>query len=250
VPSCRATTGPARRRGRSGPALPALPVLTVLAVLLGVTAGCGQASSDKTATPSRAATPNPSPSVWTTAGSPVAARAATGALLRAGDLPAGYTAAPLTVPAVRAMRPPACQALWGPGIGLLEGSTGRASTAFVGVDITAIAHSVGVYDTPAEGAAVVERARELGRACARTVADGVTFGVTSADNPGAGGAAGVTLVLRQARGVGATKVTVRGRMVSVLAIAGRPPGPEPTLLQQADVAVSRRLSTAGTAAGA
>jgi hypothetical protein len=243
VPACGVAAWPARRRRRSGPGL------TALVLLLGVSA-CDQASPDSTATPSRAATPNPSPSVWTTDGSPVAARAAAEALLRAGDLPAGYTPAPLTVPAVRAMRPAACQALWGPGIGLLAGSTGRASTAFVGVDITAVAHSVGVYDTPSAGAAVVERARALGRACARTVANGVTFGVTAADSPGAGGAPGVTLVLRQARGVGTTKVTVWGRMVSVLAIAGRPPGPGPTLLQQADAAVSRRLSTAGTAAGA
>jgi hypothetical protein len=246
VLSYRATAGPARRRAGSASAL---PVLTVLVLLLGA-AACSNGASPDEATPTRVATPNPTPSVWTTSGSPTAARAASAVLLRVGDLPTGYSAAPLTVPAVRAMRPPACRALWGPGIGLLDGSTGRASTAFVGVDLTAVAHSVGVYATPSAGAAAVERARQLGRACARTVADGVTFGVTSADSPGEGGAPGVTLVLTQARGVGETTVTVRGRMVSVLAIAGRPPGPGPTLVQQATVAATRRLTTAVATAGA
>jgi hypothetical protein len=247
VLSHRATAGPARRRAGSAPALTVPTMLTALALLLGATA-CSDGSPDGTATAVRTAVPNPSPSVWTTSGSPAAAATATGALLRVGDLPTGYSAAPLTVPAVKAMKPPACRALWGPGLGLLDGSTGRASTAFVGVNLTAIAHSVGVYPTQSAAAAAVGRARQLGRACARTVADGVTFSVTSADSPGAGGAPGVTLVLTQSRGVGETTVTVRDRMVSVLVIAGRPPGPGPTLVQQASVAAGRRLTTAGIAA--
>jgi len=238
VVSQRATAEPAHRRSRSASAL---PVLTVLVLLLG-TAACsdGKASAEPTLT----VTPDPNPSVWTTKGSPSAARAASQALLRRSDLPPGYTSSPLDVPSVRAVRPPACRALWGPGLGLLDGATGLAATAFVGTDLSAVAHSVGVYTTPAAGVAAVERARQLGRACARTVVNGATFAVTSVDRPGADGAPGVTLVLRQTRGVGQTTVTVKGRMVSVLVIASRPPGPQTALVQQTALATTRRLSDA------
>jgi hypothetical protein len=187
--------------------------------------------------------PNPSPSVWTMNGVPAAARAASRALLRTSDLPKGFTPTPLTVPAAKAVRPAPCWALWGPGSGLLDGATGRAATAFVAGDYTtAVAHSVGVYTTPASGVAAVERARKLGRVCAKTVVDGATFAVTAVNRPGAGGTPGVTLTLRQTKGVGQTTVTLSGRMVSILAIASRPPGPQPLVVQQAIVAATRRLS--------
>jgi hypothetical protein len=189
--------------------------------------------------------------VWTTAGSPADADAASAALLRVTDLPEGYTPAPLTVLSPRAVQPPACRTLIGPGTGLLDGATGEASTAFVGKDLsTAVAHSVGVFVTPAAGAAAVDRARRLGHACSRTVVNGTTFSVTSLDRPSAGGAPAVTLVLRQAQGVSQTTVTLAGRLVSVLAIASRPPGPRAALVQQAAQASAQRLTLAGAAAGA
>ena len=229
-----------QRRAGSAAAL-----LTALAALLGV-AACGDEASDAStlATPA----PNPSPSVWTMNGAPAAAQAATRALLRTSDLPKGYTPTPLTVPPAKVVRPAPCWVLWGPATGLLDGSTGRAATAFVAGDYsTAVAHSVGVYTTPASGVAAVERARKLGRSCAKTVVDGATFAVTAADHPGAGGAPGVTLVLRQAKGVSQTTVTLSGRMVSVLTIASRPPGPRPAVLQQATTAATRRLTEAAAA---
>lgn len=221
----------------------AAALLTALAVLLGVTA-CGEdPGSDATTLGTPA--PNPSPSVWTMNGAPAASQAASRALLRTSDLPSGFRPTPLTVPPARTVRPAPCWALWGPGTGLLDGSTGRAATAFVAGDYTtAVAHSVGVYTTPASGVAAVERARKLGRACAKTVVDGATFAVTAVDRPGVGGAPGVTLTLRQAKGVGQTTVTLSGRMVSILAIASRPPGPQPLVVQQATVAATRRLGEA------
>ena len=250
----RAPARPAPGSAASAPALPVLPVLlTVLALLLG-SAACDSDHPAPTGTdesPARTATPDPGPSVWTTAGPPAAAQTASAALLRVTDLPGGYTYSPLTVLAPRAVDPPACRTLIGPGTGLLDGATGEASTAFVGQDLSAaVAHSVGVYATPAAGAAVVDRARRLGRACSRTVVNGTTFSVTSVDRPGVGGAPAVTLVLRQAQGVGQTTVTLRGRLVSVLAIAGRPPGPPAALVQQAAQASTRRLTAAGATAGA
>jgi len=229
------------RRARSAAAL-----LTALAALAGV-AACGEEPGADASTLATAA-PNPSPSVWTMNGAPAAARAATRALLRTGDLPKGYTPTPLTVPPAKVVRPAPCWVLWGPATGLLDGSTGRAATAFVAADYTAaVAHSVGVYTTPASGVAAVERARKLGKSCAKTVVDGATFAVTAADHPGAGGAPGVTLVLRQAKGVSQTTVTLSGRMVSVLTIASRPPGPRPAVLQQATTAATRRLTEAAAA---
>jgi hypothetical protein len=227
-------------------------LLTVLALLLGA-AACGSDRPAPTGTeaPARTATadPDPSPSVWTTDGSPEAARAASAALLRVTDLPEGYAPSPLTVLSPRAVHPPACRTLVGPGTGLLDGATGEASTAFVGTDLSAaVAHSVGVYATPAAGAAAVDRARRLGRACSRTVVNGATFSVTSVDRPGVGGAPAVMLVLRQAQGVGQTTVTLGGRLVSVLAIASRPPGPGAALVQQAAQASTQRLIDAEAAA--
>ena len=244
--SFRAIPGPAP--GGAGP-VPAL--LAVLVLLLGA-AACGSdaPAPARTESPARA-TPDPGPSVWTTDGPPAAAHAASAALLRVTDLPAGYKPSPLTVLSFRDVSPPACQALLGPGTGLLAGATGSASTAFVAGDLSAAAaHSVGVYATPAAGAAAVDRTRRLGRACAQTVVNGTTFSVTSVGSPGAGGATAVTLVLRQARGVGETTVTLGGRLVSVLAIASLPPGPPAALVQQATQAADRRLSDVAGAAGA
>jgi hypothetical protein len=245
VRSHRATVGPAP--------VSAVLLLTVLVLLLGE-AACGSdrpAPAGTEESPARTATPDPDPSVWTTAGSPAAARAASAALLRVTDLPGDYTPSPLTVLSPRAVHPPACRTLVGPGTGLLDGATGEASTAFVGKDLSAaVAHSVGIYATPAAGAAAVDRARRLGRTCSRTVVDGTAFSVTSLDRPGASGAPAVTLVLRQAHGVGQTTVTLAGRLVSVLAIASRPPGPRAALVQQAAWASTQRLTAAGAAAGA
>jgi hypothetical protein len=228
-------------------------LLTVLVLLPGA-AACGSDRTPPAGTeesPARIVTPDPGPSVWTTAGSQAAALAASAALLRVTDMPADYTPSPLTVLSPRAVQPPACRTLIGPGTGLLDGAAGEASTAFVGKDLSAaVAHSVGVYVTPAAGAAAVDRARRLGRACSRTVVNGTTFSVTSIDRPGAGGAPAVTLVLRQTQGVGQTTVTLAGRLVSVLAIASRPPGPRAALVQQATQASTRRLTAAGAAAGA
>lgn len=249
--SHRATAGPARGGVGLPSALPAL--VTVLVLLLGATA-CSTddpVEPETPASPTATPNPNPSPSVWTTHGSPAGSRAATVALLRAGDLPEGYRASPLTEIPTGTVRPPACRAMIGPATGLLDGSTGQASTAFVGNDLsTAIAHSVGLYATPAAAVAAVERARRLGRTCARTVVNGTTFTVTATDHARAGGAPGVTLEVRQARGVGETTVTVDGRLVSVLAIASRPPGPQIALVRRADLAVARRLSEAVIEAGA
>jgi len=241
------------QRATAGPA-PVLRVLLTVLLLLPGAAGCGSdrpAPAGAEESPARTATPDPDPSVWTTDGAPAAARAAAAALLRVTDLPEGYTPSPLTVLSPQAVDPPACRTLVGPGTGLLDGATGQASTAFVGRDLSAaVAHSVGFYPTPAAGAAAVERARRLGRACSRTVVNGATFSVTSIDRPGAGGAPGVTLVLRQAQGVGQTTVTLGGRLVSVLAIAGLPPGPRDALVRQAAQASTRRLIDAEAAAGA
>jgi hypothetical protein len=222
-------------------------MLAALAVGLGAAGCAGNKATDATTTRVTAA-PNPSPSVWTMSGPPAISQAASTALLRQSDLPKGFTPMPLEVPAVKAVRPPTCKALWGPGTGILGGAAGRAATAFVGGDYsTAVAHSVGVYTTPAAGVAAVEFARKLGRTCATTVVDGVTFAVTAIDRPGLGGTPGVTLVLRQSKGVGQTSVTVSGRMVSVLAIASRPPGPLTAVVQQANVAAARRLTEAAAA---
>lgn len=191
-----------------------------------------------------AATPTPqvSPSVWVSKGKEAAVAAATVRLIRPADLGPAWTSAPLTVSdSTKGIKPVACAALTGPALGMVQKSTGRASTSFTGKDgRTAIAQTVGVYPTVKAATGVLDRAVSLGRKCRAMTAFGQELTVR-ASRTTVGGRPAVVLTQRQKTAAESITVIVSEKFVSVVAIASVLPGPEEAVVQKTTTAAATRL---------
>lgn len=201
----------------------------------------GSSGEEAAATP----TPQVSPSVWVSQGNPSAVAAATVRLIRPSDLGLAWTAVPLTVSeSTVGIKPKACAALTGPALGMVQKTSGRASTSFTGKDgRTAIAQTVGVYPSVKAASGVLDRAVSLGRKCRSMTAFGQELTVR-ATRTTVGGQPAVVLTQRQRSGAESITVITSEKFVSVVAVAATLPGPGEAVVQKTSTAAVARLTGA------